>query len=49
MTLVTAEALRARCTELHALESQEPEDVYEQVADEFGIELQELFDLLGGE
>ena len=46
MTLVTVDAVRARCTELHDLETMEPEDVYEQVAEEFGIEIDELFDLL---
>ena len=46
MTLVTVNAVRARCNELHDLETMEPEDVYEQVADEFGIEVEELFELL---
>lgn len=49
MIQVTADALRARCEELHALETMEPEDVYEQVADEFGIELEEFFELIDDE
>ena len=48
MVKVTAEALRARCEELHGL-GNEPEYVYEQVAYEFGLELEEFFDIIGGE
>ncbi len=49
MIQVTAEALRTRCDELHALETMEPEDVYEKVAYEFGIEIEELYNLLDDE
>jgi hypothetical protein len=44
MTLI--EELRARCAELHELETMEPEDVYQQVAEERGMEVEELYELL---
>ena len=44
MTLI--EELRARCQELHDLETMEPEDVYQQVAEERGMEVEELYELL---
>jgi hypothetical protein len=44
-----ADKIRARCEELHNLETMEPEDVYEQVAGEFDIEIEELYDLLDEE
>lgn len=49
MTQVTAEALRARCDELHELETMEPEDVYQTVANEFDISMEEFFDLMADE
>ena len=47
MTLI--EKIRARCDELHDLETCEAEEVYEQVAEEFGIEIDELYDMLDAE
>ena len=44
MTL--ADQIRRRCEQLHNLETMEPEDVYQQVADEFGIDIEELNDIL---
>jgi len=41
-----ANQIRSRCEQLHNLEIMEPEDVYQQVADEFGIEIEELNDIL---
>lgn len=46
MTTIDVNTLRARCEELHETETMEPEDVYEQVAEEFDIEIEELFSLL---
>jgi len=41
-----ADQIRSRCEQLHNLETMEPEDVYQQVADEFGIDIEELNDIL---
>lgn len=46
MKTIDVGTLRARCEELHELEIMEPEDVYDQVANEFDIEVEELFSLL---
>ena len=49
MTTIDVSTLRARCEELHETETMEPEDVYEQVAEEFDISIDELFLLLEAE
>jgi len=49
MTTININALRTRCKELHETETMEPEDVYEQVAEEFNIEIEELFSALEAE
>lgn len=41
--------IRARCGELHELETMEPEDVYFQVALEFDMEVEELYELLASD
>ncbi len=49
MTLL--EKIRNRCAFLHEAfaDTMEPEDVYEQVAEEFGMEVEELYDILDSE
>jgi hypothetical protein len=44
--MVTVQQLREQCERLHALETMEPEDVYQQVADDNGMEVEELYELL---
>ena len=44
--MLTLEQARAKCERLHELGTMEPEDVYQTVADEHGMEVQELYELL---
>ena len=44
--MALVDQIRSRCEQLHNLETMEPEDVYQQVADEFNIEVEELYDIL---
>ena len=44
--MALVDQIRNRCEQLHTLEIMEPEDVYQQVADEFGIEIEEPNDIL---
>jgi NTP pyrophosphatase (non-canonical NTP hydrolase) len=42
----TAQQIRAACEPLHARGDMEPEDVYQEVAWSFGIEVEELYEIL---
>jgi len=44
--MLTLEQARAECERLHELGTMEPEDVYQTVADEHGMEVEELYELL---
>jgi len=44
--MLTLEQARAECERLHALGTMEPEDVYQTVAEQHGMEVEELYDLL---
>lgn len=41
--------IRSRCGELHDLEIMEPEEVYEQVAREFDMDVEKLYELLAAD
>jgi hypothetical protein len=45
-TMLTLVQARAECERLHELGTMEPEDVYQTVADEHGMEVEELYELL---
>ena len=42
----TAQQIRRACEPLHAQGDLEPEDVYQEVAWSFGIEVEELYEIL---
>jgi hypothetical protein len=44
--MITVQQIREQCERLHALETMEPEDVYQQVAEDNGMEVEELYELL---
>ena len=44
--MLTVQQAREQCDRLHALETMEPEDVYQQVAADNGMEVEELYELL---
>ena len=44
--MLTVQQAREQCDRLHALETMEPEDVYQQVAEDNGMEVEELYELL---
>ena len=41
--------IRSRCGELHDQEIMEPEEVYEQVAREFDMDVEKLYELLAAD
>ena len=45
----TAQQIREACEPLHAQGDMEPEDVYQEVAWSFGIEVEELYEILEAE
>jgi predicted nuclease of restriction endonuclease-like RecB superfamily len=47
--MALVDQIRSRCEQLHNLETMEPEDVYQQVADEFGIDIEDLNDILASD
>jgi hypothetical protein len=44
--MLTLEQARAQCDRLHELGTMEPEDVYQEVAWNNGMEVEELYELL---
>ena len=44
--MLTVTQARDQCARLHALDTMEPEDVYQQVAEDNGMEVEELYELL---
>jgi hypothetical protein len=44
--MLTLEQARAQCDQLHELGTMEPEDVYQTVAENNGMEVEELYEIL---
>jgi hypothetical protein len=49
LEMPTAQQIREACEPLHAQGDLEPEDVYQEVAWSFGIEVEELYEILEAE
>jgi hypothetical protein len=48
-TMLTLEQARVQCGQLHELGTMEPEDVYQIVAENNGMEVEELYELLASD